>query len=436
MLSLNNKTHILGCYMNINELHPKLRKTYKENSECGICKSKDSKLPNLYFVVPPLPPSKIGEGFSFKKISEAMTALNKLTSFSEMDDLDKLINYLFVRREAVQSSRLEGTWSTIDEVLSPDISENVLNDATLSVRGYAHSIESLFEEASKKKESIFNLKNILKIHKEMMSKDPNYLGIPGKIRTLGKPGSIVYIGGGNRPENSIYNPTPPEHVKESLEKIISWFSDTDITEKGDAGIGVTLPIRMAIGHSHFEAVHPFTDGNGRVGRALWPLQMIASGYMPLYLSGYVEKEKHSYSEALQAAQKKLDYSKIIDFISSAIVSCSIEMKLTKDKLISLPILWQTRGNFRKNSAAYNALSVILKMPIFTVENLRYELNCSSQAAAIAVKLLVDAKIINERTGNKRNRLFAAEEVIILLSRDHGNDIDVAMEKAFQILKNK
>lgn len=419
--------------MNINELHPKLKKAYSENSGCGILKSKDSKIPNLYFVVPPLPPSKIVEGFSFKKVSEAMTALNKLSTFSEMDDLDKLINYLFVRREAVQSSRLEGTWSTIDEVLSPEQADSSFSDATMSVRGYAHSIESLFEEAYKKKERIFNLKNILKIHKEMMSKDPNYLGVPGKIRTPGKPGSVVYIGGGNRPENSIYNPTPPEHVKESLDQIISWLSDTDITEKGDAGIGMILPIRMAVGHSHFEAVHPFTDGNGRVGRALWPLQMIASGYMPLYLSGYVEKEKHSYSEALQAAQKKLDYSKIIDFISSAIVTCSIEMNVSKAKLLSLPTLWQGRGNFRKNSSAYNALNVILKMPIFTVENLRSELNCSSQAAAVAVKHLVDAHIIIERTGNKRNRLFAAEEVIILLSRDHGIDIDVAMEKASYLL---
>lgn len=422
--------------MNINELHPKLKKSYSESTGFGITKSKDSKILNLYFIVPPPPPSKIGEGFSFKKISEAMSALNKLPSFDEMDELDKLINYLFVRREAVQSSRLEGTWSTIDEVLSPDLIDHVHSEATMSVRGYAHSIESLFDEAAKKKEKIFNLKNILNIHKEMMSKDSHYLGVPGKIRTPGKPGSVVYIGGGNRPENSIYNPTPPEHVKESLEKIIHWLSDTNITEKGDAGIGMVLPIRMAVGHSHFEAVHPFTDGNGRVGRALWPLQMIASGYMPLYLSGYVEVEKHSYSEALQAAQKKLDYSKIIDFISLAIVSCSIEMNLTKEKLLSLPMLWQTRGNFRKNSAAYNALNIILRMPIFTVENLRSELNCSSQAAALAVKQLIESHIIKERTGNKRNRLFAAEEVIILLSRDHGSDIDLAMERAFNTLKNK
>ena len=112
------------------------------------------------------------------------------------------------------------------------------------------------------------------------------------------------------------------------------------------------------------------------------------------------------------------------------------MNISKEKLVALPTIWQSRGNFRKNSAAYNALNVILKMPIFTVENLRAELNCSAQSAALAVKHLVKAHVVRERTGNKRNRLFAAEEVIILLSRDHGSDIDLALEKALRILKKK
>lgn len=422
--------------MNINDLHPRLKKAYEKNSECGVIKSKDSKNPNIYFVIPPMPPEKVSEGFSVKRMSEAMSILHKLPAYSEMDDLDKLINYLFVRREAVQSSRLEGTWSTIDEVLSPESDDNIISHATMSVRGYAHSLEKLFDEAYKKKEKIINLKSILSIHKEMMSKDPNYLGIPGKIRTPGYSGSIVFIGGAGRAEDSIYNPVPPEHVKDSLDKLLGWFSNTDLSEKGDAGVGMVLPIRMSIGHSHFEAIHPFSDGNGRVGRALWPLQMIASDFMPLYLSGYVEKEKYAYSEALEAAQKKLDYSKIIDFISNAIISCSVETQATKSKLISLPELWQKRGNFRKNSSAHNALNVIIKMPVFTMENLRSELGCSSQAAAHAVKLLMDGNIIKERTGNKRNRLFAAEEVITLLSRAHGSDIDLAMDKAMRIMKEK
>jgi Fic family protein len=419
--------------MNINELHPSLKKPYKKNVGHGIIKSQDSINSNIYFVVPPPPPRKIQIN-SLKIINEAMRILNKHPEYSEMDELDKLINYLFVRKEAVESSRLEGTWSTIDEVLTPPSNEGTLNEASLSVRGYAHSLENLFEMAHQKKEKIFTIKILLNLHKEMMEKDSRYQGIPGKLRTLGKPGSIVYIVGGSRPEHSIYNPTPPELVKESLEAVMDWFADRDMAEAGDAGQGMVLPIRMAIGHSHFEAVHPFSDGNGRVGRALWPLQMIAAGAMPLYLSGYVEKEKHTYYEALQSAQKQLDYTKIIEFLSKAIISCSKESLITKEKLLSLPYFWKERGSLRKNSSAEKALIFLLKMPIFTMENLRVEIGCSAQAAAMAVHQLVSMKIIKERTGNKRNRLFAAEEVISILSREHGSDVELAMNNAHVVLE--
>ena len=84
------------------------------------------------------------------------------------------------------------------------------------------------------------------------------------------------------------NPAPLTEVKRCLSDVIKWFDDENISQLGDAGAGLTLPMRLAIGHSHFEAVHPFTDGNGRTGRSLWALQMVTSGNMPLYLSGYVE----------------------------------------------------------------------------------------------------------------------------------------------------
>lgn len=420
--------------MKVAELHSKLQRPYKTGMECGVFKSKDSKQLNIHYVIPPAPPEILPEGLSYKLVSEAITALGRLPSYQEMDDLDKLINYLFVRREAVQSSRMEGTWSTIDEILTPqELNQNETHD-TASVRGYAHALEKIYSEVWKKKERVFNEKLIQDLHKEIMQKDPRYLGRPGKIRAPGEAGSVVHIGGLNRPEESIYNPTPPEYVKDSLSKVLQWFSNRELAEKGDAGAGLTLPVRMAIGHSHFEAVHPFPDGNGRVGRSLWPLQMISAGSMPLYLSGYIEMEKVKYSEALQAAQKKLEYGKIIDFIARAIISSAAEMDVTKSRLLSLPEKWLRRGEFRKNSAAERALHVILKYPIFNMLELQRQLGCATQAAANAIHQLEKSHIIRERTGNKRNRIFAAEEVILLLARDHGSDADLALEKAGRILR--
>lgn len=423
--------------MKIDDLHEKLRKPYGPNTDGGLVSGCDPKHPHIKFVIPPMPPKDLDKKeFSYQLMNEAQSALNRLPSYNEMDDLDKLINYLFVRREAVQSSRMEGTWSTIDAVLSP-VSEDDsdLAEGVISVRSYAHALEGIFDHAYKNKESIFSLSTICHLHAEIMKKDSSYLGIPGNLREPDKPGALVYIGGLHRPEDSIYNPVPAQYVAKSLEKVLAWYSNKDLAAKGDAGVGINLIARMAIGHAHFEAVHPFPDGNGRVGRAIWPLQMIASGSMPLYLSGFVEKEKKDYYEALQFAQKKLDYSKMIDFISSAIISSSHEMKVTKDKILSLPGLWQIRGNFRKNSTAEKSLSLILKMPIFTTNGLRELIGCSAPAAAKAVDDMVKKKIIKERTGHKRNRIFAAEEVILLLARDHGSDVEIALEKAMRVLSS-
>lgn len=410
--------------MKIQDLHPSLK----------VEKNVDPKHPHIGFVIPCPPPSELGkQKFSVKLMNEAQNALNKLPSYEEMDNVDKLINYLFIRREAVQSSRMEGTWSTIDAVLTPVESSDSLDSSLSSVRGYAHALESIYDEAFKKKEKIFSLKTISHIHKEIMQKDPVYQGTPGLIRQVGKPGSIVYIGGLSRPEDSIYNPAPPKAVKNSLNEVLDWYSDKGFAALGDAGVGMNLILRIAIGHAHFEAVHPFPDGNGRVGRAIWPLQMIAAGSTPLYLSGYVEREKRDYYEALQAAQKKLNYEKLINFISEAIIFSSLEMRATKEKILNLPTVWQKRGQFRKNSAAEKALFIILKMPIFTTNDLKKAIGCSGPAAAKAVDDLVKKHVIRERTGHKRNRIFSTDEVIALLSREHGSDPDLALERAMQKL---
>lgn len=183
-------------------------------------------------------------------------------------------------------------------------------------------------------------------------------------------------------------------------------------------------------------LNPFTNGNGRVGRALWPLQMVASGIMPLYLSGYIEKEKVAYYKALEEAQKKLNYTPIIEFLCEAIISSSIELKINKDKILSLPTEWRKRGKFKKDSTADKALEFIRKSPIFTANDLKKETGCSGPAASRAVNEMVEKKIIRERTGNKRNRVFAAEEIIWLLGREHGSDADLALDKAMRLLSSK
>ncbi len=425
--------------MNIKELADKLQKKYIKGKECGVVKVDHKDWRNIYFVVPPRPPKVLTEKLNYGLISEALRVINRLPPFSKMSELDRLINYLFVRREVVQSSRLEGTWSTIDHALTPgeisDVGEG--KNEHEAVRSYAKLLEDIINEAVQKKTEIFSEKFICSIQKKIVENDPNSIGIPGKLRTPSEPGSIVTIGGGVRPENSIYNPAPAREIKRCLNEIMEWFKDDEFAQKGDAGLGtLSLPVRLAIGHSHFEAIHPFTDGNGRTGRTLWPIQMVCAGNMPLYLSGYVEAKKSEYALALEEAQKKLNYRPIIEFICNAIIESSLEATKTKEVIESLEKKWQERGKFRKKSAPRRALRLLLTGPIITNSFLKKKLKVSKTASNDAIKALVEKKIIRYRKLEKRQKVYAAEELIQVLSRPFGSEIELALEKAESLLSEK
>ncbi len=413
------------------ELCEILKADYRKGMKAGVLKIDLPNYTNIYFVIPPSPPKNDIKDLPYEHLSKATRVLATLPFYQEMSDMDKLINHLFVRREAVQSSRLEGTWSTIDHALTPgEIANNEDGQGEhQSVRSYASSLEKILDKAYTKGESIFTIDLICQLHKNIVKNDPNTYGIPGKLRTPNQPGSIVTIGGGIRMENSIYNPTPPSEVKRCLEEVIEWHADKTMAQLADAGHGLTLPVRLAIGHSHFEAVHPFSDGNGRAGRALWPIQMACAGHTPLYLSGYVEAHKNEYIRALESAQKKLKYRLMIEFVCEAIIESYLEAKKTKKTIENLPADWRLRGDFRAKSAAERALDLLPKMPIITSEILARELKISGPAAHRALKQLVEKKIIKKRYKENRSVIYAAEELIQILSRKFGTDIDLALEQA-------
>jgi Fic family protein len=351
-------------------------------------------------------------------------------------DLDGLVAYLFARREAVASSRMEGTWTTIDSVLTPGdaLNERQARSERMSVRAYAAALEEAAEAVRDAGLAALTSDLVCRMHARVMSRDPSFRGIAGRIRQPGTAGDIVQIGGFPRKEASVFNPPLPEYVSACLEDVMAWLRDAELVELGDAGMGMALPVRMAVAHSHFEAVHPFSDGNGRVGRMLWPLQMLAAGHLPLYISGYIEENAAAYSQALQAAQKQLDYSAIVAFVCDAVIASSADEDATKAAITSLPDTWRHRGAFRRKSSPARALGVLIRLPIVTARQLSTELGVSFQAASTALKSLERAGVVRERTGYGRNRIFAAEEVVALLSRPFGQDPEIALEGGREVLR--
>ena len=415
------------------ELHPLLQQEYRKGLSSGVAKVQATGLENTWFVIPPPPPEQVKLNLSRRIMIQANEALSSLSKIGKASDLESLTTSLLVRREAVQSSRMEGTWSTIDAVLTPSevLLDSEKKSERASVLGYAHALESHLQQCSKKGASALTEILVCSLHRTIMEKDPHFRSEPGKIRK-----SVVFIGGALRKENSIYNPAPPTHVSRCFREIMHWYGNSDLVEMGDAGMGLSLLMRMAIGHSHFEAVHPFMDGNGRVGRMLMALQMACSHLLPLYLSGFIEHEKLEYYKTLSIAQKKLKYEPFIEFIATAVIQSHQEAEESRKSLSALPDLWIQQGGFRAQSTSQRALHWLLSHPIFTAQQLESDLKVSKPAAQKAVKQLVDSKIVRERTGKIKNRVYAAEAVIEILARNFNETPKLALERAALVLRQK
>jgi Fic family protein len=410
------------------ELAGRLQQPYTTSRGFGVAKVDKAGFENVWFVVPPVPPRCLSENPDLSLLRDANLTLQARRRMRSASELERTTAYLLIRREAVSSSRMEGTWSTIDEVLSPAETDSG-RAASISVRGYAAALLHAFHAVEKDGLAALTPELLCALHERFMQKDPHFRGVAGRLRAPGLPGDVVQIGGFGRKEDSIYNPAPPAHVKRCLDEVLDWMRDESFADLGDAGMGLSLPIRMAIGHAHFEAVHPFSDGNGRVGRMLWAIQMAAAGILPLYLSGYVEANKDEYGTALAEAQKQLSYRRIVEFVCRAIIVSNEEESETQRVLQELPVIWRKRGTFRRDSTAHRALDRLVQMPIITVKVLAAELNVSNQAANEAMRRLEEAAVVKERSGRGRGRLFAAEEVISVLGRSFGSDPEIALEGA-------
>lgn len=343
--------------------------------------------------------------------SEALGRVNTLAA--ELKD-PFIISRILTRREAVSSSAIEGTNSTLDELLSVeerDVDEDgeAVTEATAQVRDYARLLETIVPRAAEQGPAVFTVDLIRSLHRNVMASDSAYQDEPGVLRK-----NVVWIGGGGNIANSTYNPAPPADISRTLSQTVDYLRCN-----GAQAVNQHLVSRMAISHAHFESIHPFRDGNGRVGRLLLPLMMAADAQTPLYLSPYIEAHKDDYYSALKAAQQRLDWAPGIALMSKAITSTVDELVVTRDALAQLTEIWKGRQKFRTGSAALRALSILPHYPVVTTKRLMALLDVSQPVALEATNRLVELGILKERTGYRRNRVFASPEALTVINRPFG-----------------
>lgn len=221
----------------------------------------------------------------------ALTMLGRVQTLAEQAPDPYVISRTLSRREAVDSSAIEGTNSTLNELLNVEEHDAEAQGAAGQVRDYALALDRLLPRAAREGSDIFTIELIQQLHREAMRHDPDYDAVPGEFKAV-----VNWIGGTGHIATSTYNPAPPDDVIPCLRQTAAYMRC-----EGMQALSQSLITRMAIAHAHFEAVHPFSDGNGRVGRLLLPMMMAADGHIPLYLAPYIAANRSGYYEGLKAA---------------------------------------------------------------------------------------------------------------------------------------
>lgn len=345
-----------------------------------------------------------------------MQALGRGDALSQLYPHHFLFSRVLVRKEAVASSDIEGTHSTLDALLEvEETGEEEASEADILVRDYAIALEAAIADVEANGFNAFTIHTIEKLHRALMRNDKEFLkrhGSSGEFRR-----KQVRIGGRDF-NDSTYNPPPHADVLACMAEHISYLRC-----EGMQQLHQSVIVRMAVAHAHFEAVHPFADGNGRVGRLLLPLMLRAAGHAPLYLAPYIAAFKPDYYAALRAAQQRLDLAPLVAHLSRAISAAVADAETSVHGLMELQANWTTRKKFRNKSAAQKMLDKLLWHPVVTAKSVERLTGCSPAAARTAITQLAEAGVLFECTGKKRYRIFRAGEVLKIYKTPSGENSD-------------
>jgi Fic family protein len=346
-------------------------------------------------------PNKINNSWTWEDtkvntlLADANRKIGALDAFSlHIPDIDIFIE-MHVAKEATKSSRIEGTRTEIDEVLKKgsDIPPERRDDWQ-EVHNYIKAINT---SISKLKTLPVSTRLLREAHKILMS------GVRGEHRNPGEfRNSQNWIGGATL-QDAVF--IPPVHTE-----VNQLMSDMENFLHNDQ-INVPVLVRAAITHYQFETVHPFLDGNGRIGRLLITLYLVSSGLLTkpsLYLSDYFDKHRQLYYDNLNNVRVKNDLIQWIKFFLVGIVETSEKGIETFKAILKLNESIENKKLpklGKKIMTAKQLLKHLYKKPVVTVQEVQDELNVSLPTANSIVSDFERLEILNEKTGWKRNREF-------------------------------
>lgn len=335
-------------------------------------------------------------------LEQATRALGELNAFSLIvPDIDLFLE-MHIAKEANQSSRIEGTQTAMDEALmSEDMIAPEKRDDWREVRNYIDAINTAIAELE-----TLPLSNRLlrETHAILMRGVRGEHKMPGEFRS-----SQNWIGGSGLKDAAFVPPHPTEvpDLMSDLEKF--WHNES---------IEVPNLMRIAISHYQFETIHPFCDGNGRIGRLLITLYLVSKGLLhkpALYLSDFFERNRASYYDALMAVRMSGDLNHWVRFFLTGVAETATQGRDTFQKVLALRTEVEARMHElgRRGKKGLQLLRLLYRRPVVTVAEVTRELEVSAPTANALVADFVRLGLLKEMTGYARNRVFAFETYLKL-----------------------
>lgn len=356
------------------------------------------------FVPDPLPPSLPLSWELVRQNSEADRALSELAGVARTLPNPHLLIGPFIRREAVLSSRIEGTEASLSDLLFFEAAKTGAPKPP-DVREVANYVHALEYGLARLKDLPISLRLIREMHERLMKGARGDHMTPGEFRRsqnwIGSPGCMLM--------DATFVPPPVDEMNESLDKFEKYLHTPS-----------PLPplVRFALIHYQFEAIHPFLDGNGRIGRLLLTLLLCAEELLPqplLYLSAFFERNRQDYYRLLLSVSQAGAWTEWVSYFLRGVAEQSRDAVRRANRLLNLRQEYRTRLQSARSSALLLQLvDELFSFPAIAVTTAAKRLKVTPRAAQLNINKLIKAGILREVTGRARNRLFVAAELLNII----------------------
>ncbi|MHB1124233.1 MAG: Fic family protein [Ramlibacter sp.] len=363
--------------------------------------------------LPPVPPLEL-TGERQTLLERATLALGRLDSIALLLPDPQLFLYAYVRREAVLSSQIEGTQSSLSDLLLFELDEvpGVPFDDVVEVSNYVAALE---HGMARLREG-FPLSNRLlrEMHARLMSRGRGSDKAPGEFRH-----SQNWIGG-TRPGNARFVPPPPDEVEACMAALESFIHDAVATDGGRAMNKLPVLLKAALAHVQFETIHPFLDGNGRLGRLLIAMLLHDGGVLRqplLYLSLYLKQHRAVYYELLDRVRTEGDWEAWVDFFLEGVEQTAEGAVQTARRLVDLfqQDTQRVQAAGGRNATVLRVLDTLRQRPLCSLRQAGATAGISFPTASKAMLALVGMGIARELTGQRRNRVFVYDAYLNILN---------------------